>query len=497
MKNYFKKRITLFNTISNLILQIITIISGFIIPKIILSYFGSEVNGLVSSLNQFLSYISLIEGGITGVLMANLYKPLYEKNEEKINSIVNAANHFYKKISIIFIGYSIILALIYPIIFNQNFSYLYVVSLTIILSISLFAQYCFSLTLKTLLSADKKIYIVALTQSSILIANIILSIISVKIYPSIHLLKLITGLLYLLQPIMYNYFVKKKYNINKKNKIDIKMLKSRWDGFAVNIASFIHFSTDITILTLFTDLKTVSIYSVYSLVTTGLRNIISSISSAITPTIGHLYVNGNTNELKKKFDSYEYIMFVIVYLVFSISALLIVPFVIIYTKNISDTNYNQPIFGTLLIISEGIYLIKTSHLNLSYSANKFKDIALSCYIEATINIIVSLIFINKYGLIGVTIGTICGMTYRMIYHVYFTTKELIDRPQFMFYGKLITFTITTIVGAIICKLFISPIKYTIISWCYHGLIYFIVFSLLYITMSLVFYKNEIKKIVNK
>ena len=52
-----------------LTLQVVTVISGFIIPKIILTNFGSSVNGLVSSLNQFLSYITLIEGGITGVVL--------------------------------------------------------------------------------------------------------------------------------------------------------------------------------------------------------------------------------------------------------------------------------------------------------------------------------------------------------------------------------------------------------------------------------------------
>ena len=71
-----KKNIALLNTITSLILQVLTLINGFIIPRIILVYFGSEVNGLVSSLTKFLSYIALLEGGVTGVVMANLYKPL-------------------------------------------------------------------------------------------------------------------------------------------------------------------------------------------------------------------------------------------------------------------------------------------------------------------------------------------------------------------------------------------------------------------------------------
>ena len=141
-----QKNVALINTFANIIHQIISIICGFIIPQIIINYFGSSVNGLVSSLSQFLSYIALIEGGITGVLKAKLYKPLYEKNQEKISSIVKTANSFYHKIAYIFIIYSIILSLIYPVIFKTDFSYIYIFSLSIILSINLLIQYMFSLT---------------------------------------------------------------------------------------------------------------------------------------------------------------------------------------------------------------------------------------------------------------------------------------------------------------------------------------------------------------
>ena len=38
--------------------------------------YGSDVNGLVSSITQFLGYIALVEGGVGGVIRAALYKPL-------------------------------------------------------------------------------------------------------------------------------------------------------------------------------------------------------------------------------------------------------------------------------------------------------------------------------------------------------------------------------------------------------------------------------------
>ena len=94
---------------------------------------------------------------------------------------------------------------------------------------NLFVQYMFSITLKTLLNADKKVYIVSLTQIIITILNIVLVYISVKIYPSIHFLKLITGGLFILQPLVYGYFVKKYYEIDWKAKSDKELLKERWN----------------------------------------------------------------------------------------------------------------------------------------------------------------------------------------------------------------------------------------------------------------------------
>ena len=62
----------LYNIITNLIMQGSAIIYGFVIPKIIIDYFGSDVNGLVSSITQFLAYITLLESGFGPVVKSIL-----------------------------------------------------------------------------------------------------------------------------------------------------------------------------------------------------------------------------------------------------------------------------------------------------------------------------------------------------------------------------------------------------------------------------------------
>ena len=79
----------------SLLFQLITAISGLILPKLIIENFGSDVNGLIASITQFLSYISLLEGGAEGVIRASLYKPLSIGDTDKVSAIVLAPKNFY------------------------------------------------------------------------------------------------------------------------------------------------------------------------------------------------------------------------------------------------------------------------------------------------------------------------------------------------------------------------------------------------------------------
>lgn len=478
--------------ISGLILQFFTLISGFILPKIILTCFGSEVNGLVSSLNQFLSYITLVEGGITGVIVANLYKPIVEQDNNKISSVLVTADRFYKKIGALFIAYSVILSIIYPLHFKTEFTFSYVCSLTLILSLTLLIQYMYSLTLRTLLNADKKGYVVNFTQTLIVIFNVLFALISVFIYPSIHVLKLISGSLFLLQPLIFNRYVKKNYKIDWKVEPDNSLIKSRWNGFAINLAAFIHNSTDVTVLTFLANLKTVSIYSVYSLVSSGIKQMINACLSGIAHTVGQAYAKKNWKELNQKLDIYEYIVLILVFFLFTVTALLITPFVQLYTKDIVDTDYNQPLFGFLLVLAEALYLIKLPHLNLAYSANKFKEITVPAYIEAMLNIMISVALVKWIGLIGVTIGTIVGMIYRMVFHVYYTSKIVPGRAQCIFYRKLFLFAAGAGGGFVFCYKLLPLQTVTVGSWIVHAIFYCVVMGAILLAISILFFQNEMK-----
>ena len=104
----------MYNSLSTVIYQIVVMLVGFITPRVMLYYYGSEINGLTSSISQFISYFSLVEAGLAGAAVYSLYKPLAKKNNKEISGIVVAVKKFYNQSGVIFVILVLALSIIYP-----------------------------------------------------------------------------------------------------------------------------------------------------------------------------------------------------------------------------------------------------------------------------------------------------------------------------------------------------------------------------------------------
>lgn len=458
------KKLTTYALFATFVLQILTIISGFVIPKIILSNFGSDTNGMVSSVTQFLNYIQLLEGGVSSVAMSALYKSLANNDEKKISGIIKAVDDFFKKIGLIYVIYAILVAFIYPIIVDTPLNYVQSVFLIVIIASSIFVQYFFSLTYRVLINADRRGYIVSIAQSILIIINILFTIIVVKVYPSIHLLKLGTVISYITQPIIFSCYVKKHYKIDKKVQSDNESLSQKWNGFGHNLAYFIHTNTDIVVLTIFTNLKIVSVYAVYASIATALKTLIISISAAIKPSFANVLVLSDLKKTNRIFDYYEMGINFISSILFSCCIVLIVPFVKIYTVGVVDVNYYKPVFAVILCVGELIYCIRDPFVSSAYLANHFKQTAKYAYIEAISNIIISILLVYQYGLIGVAIGTLISMLYRMIVQVIYLRNNILNRPLKKWIKGFISVVISIVISLIIIQLVLNFEVYNYLTW---------------------------------
>lgn len=484
------------NITMTLLLQIVTMIYGFIIPKIIITSFGSNVNGLVSSITQFLAYITLLESGIGPVIKASLYKPIANKDKKEIANVLRASEKFFRTISYIFIVYLIILAIIYPLIISTEFSYIYTLSLIIIISISTFAEYYFGMTYKLYLQAEQKTYVISIIQIITYIFSIVIIVILAKLHCSIHLIKLISGFIFVLRPVMQNIYVKRKYQININLVDNEYKLKNKWDGLAQHIAAVIHGNTDVTVLTIFSNLTEVSVYSVYYLIVRGINSIIQAFTGGIDASFGDMIAKKEQENLNRKFNIYEVFYFTTATIVYTSTIILIVPFVSIYTKGITDANYIRPIFGVLLVLSEFMWAIRLPYSSITLAAGHFKETKKGAWIEAITNIVLSIILVFKYGIIGVAIGTLVAMLIRTIEFVYHANKYILTRNIFESVKKIIIIIIEVLLIVFLSKYLpkINIISY--LTWIESASLVGILSVVIVLSVNIIIYRKEFKEMRN-
>ncbi len=485
------------NIITTLLYQIVAIIYGFVIPKIIISKFGSEVNGLVSSVTTFLSYITLFEAGFGGVVQFILYKPIAKKNNKEIEDILNSALCFFKKISYLFLTYVVLLSIFYPLFINSELDYLFISLLILIVSISTFVEYYYSLIYNIILLAKQENYIINSINIVIYSLNIILFLILSQFNISIHELKLFTCLIFLIKPVVESIYVKKKYNIYIKNGRKDYVIKQKWDALSQHIASVIHNNTDIIVLSLFSSLAIVSVYSIYNMILMGVKKILGSLTDSINSLFGDMIVKNEEQNLRKKFNMFESAYIMIVVIVFACTFKLISPFVSIYSKNFVDFNYVRPTFGYIIVLAEFVFCLRVPYNKLILAAGHYKETQIGAWIETSINIIISIALVIKFGLYGVAIGTLCAMTYRMIAFIYHSNKYILKRKVSSSFFK-ICFALITFAIIEISFYFISSnmVYMNYIDFLKNGFILFGVSSIVSIILFYTFYNSDIIEVIN-
>lgn len=485
----------IYNIITNLVLQIVVILYGFIVPKIIIQSFGSDVNGLVTSITQFLAYITLLESGIGPVIKATLYKPISKNDNDSIINILYSSERFFRKIAYIFVFYLLLLAIIYPLLVKNEFDYLFTFSLIIIISISTFVEYYFGMTYKLYLQAEQKTYVISFIQILTYIINIIFIIFLAKLNFSIHIIKLVSGLVFIMRPLLQNYYVKKKYNITYNNVDKNYKLRQKWDGLAQHIASVIHNNTDITILTIFSTLSEVSVYSVYLLVLKGVNSLIQSFSNGVDASFGDMIAKNETDILNKKFGMYESIYLTVSSILYICTLVLIVPFIRVYTKDIIDANYIRPLFAFFIVISEFAWAIRLPYSSIVLAAGHFKETRKGAWLEAIINITISIILIKKFGITGVAIGTLIAMVIRTIEFIYHTNKYILKRKFVISVRKILLVIFETALVLFIVEFVPNFSGYTYISWVVYSIIILLITSTIVLPINIMTYKEEFKNLL--
>lgn len=461
-----------------------------------LRYYGSEVNGLVNSITQFLHIIAFLDLGVGAVVQSSLYKPLADGDNSQISCVLKSAGRFFQRLAQILLVYVVILIVVYPYIANQNFGFMYTATLIVAMSISSFAQYYFGVVNRLLLLADQRGYVQYNIQTVTLILNTIACTVLITCGASIQFVKLTTSLIYLLRPFSFKLYVDHHYNIDRKIHYSGEPIKQKWNGVAQHVAAVVLDGTDSIVLTVFATLSDVSIYSVYHMVVYGVKQLFISMTNGIQSLMGELWAKQETEELHDFFGWVEWSIHTGVVFVFGCTVALILPFVSVYTKGITDTNYVQPMFAILIVAANACHCLRIPYNLMILAGGHYKQTQSNYIIAAIINLGLSVIFVNFAGLIGVAIGTLVAMLYQTVWMAYYDSKNLIQWPFKNFIKQCVVDVLSLgiiLLGSNMMKLITNNYFEWVI--CAIGVALFV--GIVVVVINEIFYRDKINHLIMK
>lgn len=418
------KRLAL-NTISTGILQVIHMLVGFIVPKVMLTTYGSEVNGLITSISQLIMYMTLIEAGVSGATVFSLYKPIADNNTTQINKILVASRNFYYKSGKLFILFILLGGFIYPVfIRTEMLNSVEIGLLFIILGSNSILEFFTLAKYRALLTADQKIYVISFANIIQVITNTVLIVILSYLRVNVVTVRAIALSSIMLRTLILWIYCKIKYSyLDFTVEPDNNSLSKRWDAMYLEILVVIQSGAPVLILTFLLSLKEVSIYSIYNIVIYGITMLLSIFRTSSYSTFGDLISRGEKSKFKNLFEHFETLFLITITIIFSITVLVYQPFIDIYTKG-ADISYNYPLLAVLLTFNAFLYEIKSPYSMLVTSKGLFKETKRDSTIQALLLVILSVFGGVFLGIYGIIIGMIISNLYRVIVFYYFTPKYI-------------------------------------------------------------------------
>lgn len=489
---------TLQNLQLNLLVTLVTGVLNFILNKYFAKYMGTNMLGLMKLFTQMIAYLSLVDLGIGSASAYALYKPLAEKDINKISLVVSTIDSFYKKIAFYILILGSALSFVVPYFIKLELYdkkiYIYWILYVINTSIGyLFAKY------SILFIANQEYGFVRKVQG---IGKIIFQIIQI-----ISLVKMQSFVLFIIIMILensYNYILfykhyRKSYiYIKKVKEKDHRIIKDMKSLFWHKIGTLVVFNTDYIVLSKFISLSVVGIYSSYIIVYQMIMTLINILTPVLIPNIGS-FVSQNNKEKIYIYWRELYSVYIFLGTIFVICTyFLIVPFVNLWLgKEFILSNLTI----TLILINLFIDLIRGVTDIFKTSCGFFDDIY-TPVLESVINLLFSIILVKKMGLNGVILGTlISNVIAILLLKPILVFKKCFDKNGFEYIIDTIKLLLRSSIGIILMWLFInlSKIKLEFIqTWKELILKSFILGIMTTIVIFVMFIKDYyFKKIVKK
>lgn len=446
-----KSKYSFYNAVSALCMTLVNGLLGIIVTHFVIKYFGSDFNGLNSAANQIVNVILVLEGGFTLASNVALFTPLGNQNYDQVNGILSATKKRFSRIANVFFAVGILVSRIYAINAKSNLSDELITAI-IVMTVTPAAFNLFhAAAFRVLLQAKQQEYVISLMTASTIGIGHLLNIITMVLGGSMWMIRCNTMILAVINNLLIVRYAKKSCPF-----VDLSVppqwnfIRGTRDVMIQKITGVIYGAAPIVFLTIVPTGSTAlaSVYAVYNNVFLMLKSLLYAITDAPRLGLGQLLTQRERKDIWLVFRTYEYFVYVIIFVLLTTAYVLILPFISIYTSGITDVDYHDSMIAVLMVVTT---VIEVSHIPSGHVINMAGKFRISMFIQA-----VGCMALVTCMLVGEQLWGVYGLLLAVLLTAVIVALLEIGYVHFFFFKQRLwqlvsEFVPLTIIGCIVCQ----------------------------------------------
>ncbi len=303
------------NTIFAFINKILVLVLAFVLRKVFILFLSEELLGLNSLFADLLGLLNLADMGLGVAVQFNLYKPIAEKDQQKIGRILNATKRIYNIIGISMIVVGLILSFFIQFLIKDNPYELNFLRTVFVLNVLSSASSYFFVHNRIFLQASEDLYVMDKVDMAVNLVCSILRIGMLMLFRNYYLYVILTILQTVTSNLIVSISCRRKHPYLQKIKGYTKeetgsLLANIKQLIPNKISAFIFSNTDNTIISATLGLASVTYFTNYNSISLQLFSLAAMLAGIIRASFGNVLQEEHDPQQHMKFlKSYQLMQF--------------------------------------------------------------------------------------------------------------------------------------------------------------------------------------------
>ena len=422
--------------------QFLTILLSLFVPRLLLTAYGSDVNGLISTVTQVFSCLLILEYGIGHGTINRLYQDIAAGDERRINHTLSAARTYLHRVMVLYGLLVAALMLIFPSLLETAVPAEEIRQIILLQGLSGMVNFAFANTYNMLLSAEGRGYVQTSLNLLCRCVTVFGQLILIQQGFAVADIQIVFLLAAILRAVVTRCYVRRKYPfLHLEKGVSPRVLEQKGAYFIHELSSVIFFSTDVFVVGLCCGTKMASVYAIYQLVFRSLRNILNIFPRSVSFRLGQLYHEDGQKYILAH-DRYETAYSVLMFACMTVTLYLTLPFIRLYTQGIYDADYIDGRLPLLFALIELLSAGREACSKLIATAGHARRTIPNTLLESALNLVLSLVLATFIGIYGVLLGSIAALLYRSNDIILYANRKILRRqPRRCYRNQAVFFSL--------------------------------------------------------